>query len=116
MLVEVSVNMTLASPTRAPEGSVTDPTTVPVDVDCAQAADGLPNQRLAEQQRRKQANRQEKTWRRTRIASPPTRTTLGKRSNRISCLLEILTTQNRIRALWPASGKQLRNPMDLRTL
>jgi hypothetical protein len=69
-LVEASVKVTVASPTTAPDGSVTVPTRVPVDVDCAQAADGLPNHRLAEQQRRKQANREEKIWRRTRIAKP----------------------------------------------
>src|ERR1700689_5973885 len=43
-LVEISVSVTDASGTTAPVGSVTEPATVPVEVDCAHAARALPAQ------------------------------------------------------------------------
>jgi hypothetical protein len=43
-LVVVSVNVTAAPDTSAPVGSVTEPATVPVDVDCAHAESALPTQ------------------------------------------------------------------------
>jgi hypothetical protein len=68
-LVAVSVSVTVAPGTTAPDGSVTDPATVPVDVDCAQAGRALLKQSTAKQ-RRRLANREEKIWRRTGMEKP----------------------------------------------
>src|SRR6202167_4140682 len=44
VLVPVSVSVTFAPATTAPVGSVTEPATVPVEVDCAHAGRELPTQ------------------------------------------------------------------------
>src|ERR1700693_575026 len=44
VLVATSVSVTTAPATTAPVGSVTEPATVPVEVDCAHAARELPTQ------------------------------------------------------------------------
>jgi hypothetical protein len=84
LLVATSVSVTVAPATTAPDGSVTVPATVPVDVDCAQAAGALLKQSIAKQ-KRKQANREEKIWRRTRIAKP-SRTKSDGREDAANCV------------------------------
>src|ERR1700761_5946314 len=69
LCVATSVNTTLAPGTTAPDESVTAPATVPVDVDCAQTGAALLSQSTAEH-RTKQANREVKICRWTRIAKP----------------------------------------------
>src|SRR5580704_314172 len=69
IFVAVSVKVAVTPGTTAPDGSDTVPATVPVSVNWADAGKALPIHSRAEQ-RENIANREEKIWRRTRIATP----------------------------------------------